>query len=186
VRFRGTVILLRAVKAAKAVVTTHKLGYTLLIAVAVVVGSGLLVAILEESDPERNIQSVPDALWWAVQTMTTVGHGDLFPVTAAGRAVGAVAMVLGIGLFGLLAATLASFLVEKDLEKKEIDPQFRSMSGYRGSRRCLAISSQPLLRRIWTELPITVGLNCQRGDPKDGGAHRPHQWPISFWSERVR
>jgi voltage-gated potassium channel len=55
--------------------------------------------------------------------MTTVGYGDLFPVTAAGRAVGGVVMILGIGLFGLLAATLASFLVEKDLKRKEIDPQ---------------------------------------------------------------
>jgi voltage-gated potassium channel len=126
--FRGTVILLRAVKAAKALVTTHKLGYTLLIAVAVVVGSGLLVATLEESSPERNIQSIPDGLWWAVTTMTTVGYGDRFPVTAAGRAIGASVMILGIGLFGLLAATLASFLVEKDLEKKEIDPQIAEMA----------------------------------------------------------
>jgi voltage-gated potassium channel len=126
--FRGTVILLRAVKAAKAVLTTHKLGYTLLIAVAVVVGSGLLVATLEESNPERNIQSIPDGLWWAVTTMTTVGYGDRFPVTAAGRAIGAGVMILGIGLFGLLAATLASFLVEKDLEKKEIDPQIPEMA----------------------------------------------------------
>jgi voltage-gated potassium channel len=110
------------------VATTHKLGYTLLIAVAVVVGSGLLVHTLEESDPERNIQSIPDGLWWAVTTITTVGYGDRFPITAAGRAVGAVVMILGIGLFGLLAATLASFLVEKDLEKKEVDPQIVEMA----------------------------------------------------------
>ena len=120
--FRGTVILLRAVKAAKSVVTTHKLGYTLLIAAGVVVGSGLVVATIEESDPARNIRSIPDGLWWAVTTITTVGYGDRFPVTAIGRAIGAGVMILGIGLFGLLAATLASFLVEKDLEK-EIDPQ---------------------------------------------------------------
>ena len=124
--FRGTIILLRAVKAAKTVVTTHKLGYTLLIAVAVVVGSGLLVATVEESNPERNIQSIPDGLWWAVTTITTVGYGDRFPVTAAGRAIGAGVMILGIGLFGLLAATLASFLIEKDLDK-EIDPQIAEM-----------------------------------------------------------
>jgi voltage-gated potassium channel len=115
--FRGTVILLRAVKAAKTVLTTHKLGYTLLIAVGVVVGSGLLVATLEETDPERNIQSIPDGLWWAVTTITTVGYGDRFPVTAIGRAIGAGVMILGIGLFGLLAASLASLLVEKDLER---------------------------------------------------------------------
>jgi voltage-gated potassium channel len=86
------------------------------------VGSGLLVAELEKSDPERNIQSIPDALWWAITTVTTVGYGDRFPVTAIGRAVGAVVMVIGIGLFGLLAASLASFMIEKDIEK-ELDPQ---------------------------------------------------------------
>lgn len=55
-------------------------------------------------------------------TVTTVGYGDRFPVTAIGRAIGAGVMILGIALFGLLAASLASFLVEKDLER-EIDPQ---------------------------------------------------------------
>ena len=88
----------------------------------VVIVSGLLIAELEKSDPERNIQSIPDALWWAVTTITTVGYGDRFPVTAIGRAVGEVVMVIGIGLFGLLAASLASFMVEKDIGK-ELDPQ---------------------------------------------------------------
>ena len=108
-------------------VTTHKLGYTLLIGVVVVVASGLLVATIEESDPERNIRSIPDGLWWAVTTITTVGYGDRFPVTAIGRAIGAGVMILGIGLFGLLAASLASFLVEKDLQK-EIDPEIAEIN----------------------------------------------------------
>ena len=119
---RGTVILLRAIKAVQDVLRRHKLGYTLLIAMVVIVGSGLLVAELEQADPERNIRSIPDALWWAITTVTTVGYGDRFPVTAIGRAVGAVVMVIGIGLFGLLAASLASFMIEKDIEKG-LDPQ---------------------------------------------------------------
>jgi voltage-gated potassium channel len=119
---RGVVVLLRAVHAVQNVLRRHKLGYTLLIAMVVVVGSGLLVSTIEEASPDRNIQSFPDGLWWAVTTVTTVGYGDKFPVTAIGRAIGAGVMVLGIGLFGLLAASLASLLVEKDLEK-QIDPQ---------------------------------------------------------------
>jgi voltage-gated potassium channel len=92
----------------------------------VVVGSGLLVATLEDSDPGRNIRTIPDGLWWATTTITTVGSGDRFPVTAAGRAIGAGVMVLGIALFGLLAASLASFFVERDLGK-EIDPQMAAI-----------------------------------------------------------
>jgi voltage-gated potassium channel len=130
---RGTVILLRAVDAVKDVINKHKLGYALLVAGAVVVGSGLLVATLEDSDPGRNIRTIPDGLWWAITTITTVGYGDRFPVTAAGRAIGAGVMVLGIGLFSLLAASLASFFVERDLEKEqdtqmaEIDQRLKRM-----------------------------------------------------------
>jgi len=125
------------------VLTTHKLGYTLLIAVGVVVGSGLLVATLEESDPERNIQSIPDGLWWGVTTITTVGYGDRFPVTPIGRAIGAGVMILGIGLFGLLAASLASLLVEKDLER-ELDPQIAQLDSRLARIEALLESLQPV------------------------------------------
>jgi voltage-gated potassium channel len=114
---RATIILLRAVDAVQDLIKRHKLGYTLLVAFAVIVGSGLLVAAIEESDPERNIRSFPDGLWWAVTTVTTVGYGDRFPITPTGRLIGAGVMIVGIGLFGLLAASFASFLVEKDIEK---------------------------------------------------------------------
>jgi hypothetical protein len=50
------------IKAVQDVLRRHKLGYTLLIAMVVIVGSGLLVAELEMADPERNIRSIPDAL----------------------------------------------------------------------------------------------------------------------------
>jgi len=123
---RGAVVLLRAVDAVQDVLKRHKLGYTLLIAMVVVVGSGLLVATIEEASPDRNIRSIPDGLWWAVTTITTVGYGDRFPVTPIGRAIGAGVMILGIGLFGLLAASLASLLIEKDLER-ELDPQMAEM-----------------------------------------------------------
>jgi voltage-gated potassium channel len=124
---RGTVVLLRAVDAVQDVLKRHKLGYTLLIALVVVVGSGLLVATIEEASPDRNIKSIPDGLWWAVTTITTVGYGDRFPVTPIGRVIGAGVMILGIGLFGLLAASLASLLVQRDLER-EIDPQISEMN----------------------------------------------------------
>jgi voltage-gated potassium channel len=64
--------------------------------------------------PEGNIESIPDGLWWAATTVTTVGYGDTFPTTAAGRAVAVMLMLIGVGLFGLLAASLASFLIERD------------------------------------------------------------------------
>ena len=141
---KGATLLLRAIDAVQDVLKRHKLGYTLLIAF-VVVGAGLLVTELERGNPEGDINSIPDGLWWAITTITTVGYGDRFPVTSLGRAVGAVVMILGIGLFGLLAASLASFLVEKDLAK-EIDPQMEELDSRLARIEALLENLQPVER----------------------------------------
>jgi voltage-gated potassium channel len=67
-----------------------------------------------------NIHNYADALWWAVVTVTTVGYGDKYPVSAGGRGVAVVLMLVGIGLIGLLTATVASFFVG---EKADNDNQ---------------------------------------------------------------
>jgi voltage-gated potassium channel len=73
------------------------------------------VAILQvEQDPSSNIRSADDALWWAVSTMTTVGYGDVYPVTPEGRLVGAGLMVVGVGLLGVFTAFLASRFVKSE------------------------------------------------------------------------
>ncbi len=59
------------------------------------------------------ITTYGDAVWWACTTMSTVGYGDLYPVTTAGRVVGVLLMVGGIALLGTVTATLASWLVER-------------------------------------------------------------------------
>lgn len=105
--------LLRGIDAIQDVLTRHKLHYTLLVAGAITVGAGVIVAELEHGATNANIANVSDGLWWAVTTVTTVGYGDRFPVTAAGRAFAVVLMLVGVGLFGLLAASLASFLIER-------------------------------------------------------------------------
>jgi voltage-gated potassium channel len=92
------------VKAVQVVLTRHKLGYTLLVAGAVTVGAGVIVAELERGAADSNITTVPEGLWWAVTTVTTVGYGDAFPVTPVGRAFAVVLMLVGVSLFGLLAA----------------------------------------------------------------------------------
>lgn len=62
---------------------------------------------------------VVDSLWWSVVTMTTVGYGDISPTTLAGKIVGVVLMLTGIGFLGLFTATIASVFVEnKMLENK--------------------------------------------------------------------
>ena len=116
---RLAVILARAAHAGRRVLAGHGLRYGLLVALAVTVASAGLVFEFEHDAPDANITSFPDAMWWAVTTVTTVGYGDRFPTTAPGRGVAAVLMLVGIGLFGLLAASLASFFIEQDTERDE-------------------------------------------------------------------
>jgi voltage-gated potassium channel len=56
------------------------------------------------------IQTLPQAMWWAITTATTVGYGDYAPVTTGGRVVAIFLMFTGIALYGLLAATLSQVL----------------------------------------------------------------------------
>lgn len=86
----------------------------------VIAASGLLVYIgalamydAEKGVPDASIQSFGDAMWWAIVTITTVGYGDLSPVTATGRVIAVALMIGGIALLGTVTATLASWLVDK-------------------------------------------------------------------------
>ncbi len=85
---------------------------------AVVVAAGLLVLIgalavldAEHGAADASITGFGQALWWAVTTVTTVGYGDLYPVTPLGRVVAASLMVVGISLVGLVTATVASWFL---------------------------------------------------------------------------
>ena len=72
-------------------------------ALLVFVGA-LAVLDAEQSVPDAKILTFGDALWWAVTTITTVGYGDLYPVTAVGRAVAVALMLNGIAVLGAVSS----------------------------------------------------------------------------------
>jgi voltage-gated potassium channel len=74
--------------------------------------SSLMYYAENKAQPEV-FSSIPAAMWWGVETLTTVGYGDLFPVTPIGKVMGSVIAVLGIGLFALPAGILASGFSEE-------------------------------------------------------------------------
>ncbi|MFL5724365.1 MAG: potassium channel family protein [Chloroflexota bacterium] len=64
-----------------------------------------------ENGTNKAIDSPLDALWWGITTMTTVGYGDVIPVTSEGRIAAGILMLLGIGLYSAITATVTSFLI---------------------------------------------------------------------------
>ena len=83
-------------------------------AATVAVGLGALAVLDAERSAEgANITTIGDALWWASATVTTVGYGDRYPVTAEGRIVGVVLMVVGIGVVGAVIASVTSWIMAR-------------------------------------------------------------------------
>jgi len=87
--------------------------YVVATTVLIVLIAGLAVLEAERGHPDSNINSYPQALWWAVCTITTVGYGDLYPQTVEGRLVALALMVGGLGLIGFTTGSLASWIVDQ-------------------------------------------------------------------------
>lgn len=83
-----------------------------------VVSSSLLYYLERGAQPEA-FGSIPEAMWWGIVTLTTVGYGTVVPETALGRLVGGLVAVVGIGLFALPASVLASGFIEVAVEDGE-------------------------------------------------------------------
>ncbi|OBK17191.1 potassium channel family protein [Mycobacterium asiaticum] len=83
-------------------------GITLLVYVA-----SLAILDAERQQPGALINSFGQAVWWSITTVTTVGYGNLYPVTVTGRVVAVLLMIGGISLIGVVTASLASWLVQR-------------------------------------------------------------------------
>jgi voltage-gated potassium channel len=68
--------------------------------------SGSLMYMIEGGEPPNDFSSIPVAMWWAIETLTTVGYGDIVPKTALGRVVGGVVSVVGIAALALFTSLI--------------------------------------------------------------------------------
>lgn len=122
---RAGLILTNALRRLRALLTHRGLHYVLLVVLGVVIVCAALEFQFEEGTPGSNIQNFGDAIWWAIVTVTTVGYGDKFPITAGGRGVAVVLMLVGIGLIGVLTATIATFFIGQDVDDERAALQTR-------------------------------------------------------------
>jgi len=84
---------------------------TMFLVIAVVEFASMGVYWAERSAPGANITNAADAIWWGLVTITTVGYGDRYPVTAPGRIVGSLLLFAGIALFSVLTGFIANFFL---------------------------------------------------------------------------
>ncbi len=82
-----------------------------------VIASSMMYFIENEAQPEK-FSSIPETMWWGVATLTTVGYGDVYPITPFGQLFGAFVAILGVGMFALPAGIIAAGF-ERELSKKE-------------------------------------------------------------------
>lgn len=105
--------------------------FLLVYGIGLVIITATVVASVEGGEG-ASIQSFPDALWWAMATITTVGYGDMVPISAVGRAMGYILMLGGIAFFSGITANLASFLVRgRDTRDKALRDIMVELEGLR-------------------------------------------------------
>jgi voltage-gated potassium channel len=86
-----------------------------------VISASLVYEVEHDAQPDR-FASIPGAMWWAVATLTTVGYGDVYPVTPIGKVLGAIIAVCGIAFFALPAGILGAGFLEAFQESIAMNP----------------------------------------------------------------
>jgi len=98
------------------------------ILILLVLASSLMYFVENEAQPE-SFPSIPEAMWWGVATLTTVGYGDIHPITPVGKLLGGVTALLGIAMFALPTGILSSGFGEELRRRRHDDTDQTQGSG---------------------------------------------------------
>jgi voltage-gated potassium channel len=123
--FSGLDVFLRVLR-----VQLPALAAASLVMVVMVLFAAILMFMFENAAQPDAFRNIGDAIWWSVVTLTTVGYGDTVPATAAGKVLGVVIMLLGVGTVALPAALLAArFSDEIQRRRGELAEQIQNYMG---------------------------------------------------------
>lgn len=107
--------LFRVAQLARKLFSMEGVRYIAVLALLTVLGGGAAFAAVERQ------RSTWDGVWWSVETMTTVGYGDVVPTTTAGRIIGIVVMLVGVGFVAVLTGAIAQRFLAPDVELIELE-----------------------------------------------------------------
>ena len=97
----------------------NKLFYLLFVAAGIIVVGSFVIFSVESQHPDSQINSMLDAVWWTVATVTTVGYGDIVPITDTGKIVAIFFMFFGISILALFLSVLGTQFYKRRFEKEE-------------------------------------------------------------------
>ncbi len=130
----------------------NKIFYLLVAAGIVVIAGTVIMYNVEKGAENSQMTTLLDALWWCVATVTTVGYGDVVPVTSLGRIVALVYMFFGISLVATLLAVISNTFYKKRIEKGETEKKKQDTNYLRN----LVISKLEDIERKQSECIETV------------------------------
>jgi len=97
----------------------NKLFYLLFAAAGIIVTGSFVIFSVESQHPDSQINSMLDAVWWTVSTVTTVGYGDIVPVTETGKIIAIFFMFFGITILAIFLSVLGTRFYKRRFETEE-------------------------------------------------------------------
>ena len=99
----------------------HELLISIMLATVIMIFSSSILYLVEGAAQPEHFGSIPRAMWWSIATLTTVGYGDAYPITALGKIFAAITAIAGIGLIamptGILAASFSEAIKKETKEE---------------------------------------------------------------------
>lgn len=93
----------------------HVIIHLVVILTIIIIVGAISIYLIESTNENAKIKTVLDAVWWTAATVTTVGYGDIVPITDLGRIVGIAYMFVGIAILGLFVSTVGASLIKSRL-----------------------------------------------------------------------
>lgn len=152
-----------------AVVRTEKrtLMTTATIMIMLLLFSSSAMYVIEHRVQPDAFASIPAAMWWGISTLTTVGYGDVTPVTPLGRFFGAVVTILGIGMFALPAGLLANGFAQ-EIKEREFIVTWNLVAAVPLFSRLNALQIANIAKVLQHRKVQPGETIFEKGDPEDG------------------